>query len=266
MSELEELITELATFGIECVHSIMQHPFALQKPKSYWGLFPKTEEGQDQKELFDALLKVGYKRTPFQLVFPGQRAGIIRKMRPNEIGYDEHHIRFHDKGLIQSELEFSRYDSRHFSGDRVDGNDHLREIIESELDLEEELKEKLYTQFGQTNYAKELQIPNRGAIVKGVEQVRKDLIDTLALGMRAKSVQYAETFTEGIRIGGAYALSQGDLKTGVGLLVVSLLNDYLVHTKLKPQEVGLMAYPFLKHKGYELFVGKVKQHLFKETV
>ena len=82
---------------------------------------------------FDGLLYLGFKRTPWQLVFPGQTASLIKKIEPTAEGVDEYHVRFYDDGVIHCELEVNRFNGWHWVGPRIHGVDLLEDILDNEM-------------------------------------------------------------------------------------------------------------------------------------
>lgn len=77
-----------------------KYPNGLIKPFNVIGFFPETNNGNLQKIFFRILLKNGFKRTFWQIVFPGQIAGIIKKTSANGQGDNEFHVRFYADGTI----------------------------------------------------------------------------------------------------------------------------------------------------------------------
>jgi len=94
------------------------------------GYFADNEQGRTQELLYQNLLNVGFRRTPYQVVFPGQTAGIIRKVKPNIDGMNEVHVRFYDDGVISAELEHGRFTPGHWRKKRDDGSECLERIVD----------------------------------------------------------------------------------------------------------------------------------------
>lgn len=117
-------------YAWDLLYGIAGSPTALTRPKVWKGYFAPGERGEYQKRLFDYLLEIGFKRTRFQIVFPTQTAGLIKKLdNPTYDKPNEAHVRFYRDGVIDCELEYSRFDVRHWRGERTDGNLYLEEII-----------------------------------------------------------------------------------------------------------------------------------------
>lgn len=104
-------------------------PCGITRPDVAVGRFDSSEVGRTQRKLFDHLLETGFHRTPFQLIFPNQTAGLIKKLK-GERDVDEAHVRFYRGGVISCELEYERMGTRHWHGHQ-DGTDYLEEIIEN---------------------------------------------------------------------------------------------------------------------------------------
>lgn len=95
------------------------------KPRAYWGYFNSQEQSKYQKMVFKLLLNHGYQRTLFQLVFPGQTAGIIKKIGDGR----EYHVRFYSDGTIECEEEVGRFDTMHYAGKRVFNHTPIVEVL-----------------------------------------------------------------------------------------------------------------------------------------
>ena len=81
-------------------HGATRHPFGGMKPHVVLGRFPKNEIGRYQKLFFDELRSQGFKRTVWQLIFPGQIAGIINFIPVQIDGTNEYHVKFYNDGTI----------------------------------------------------------------------------------------------------------------------------------------------------------------------
>ena len=106
------------------------------KPSVFMGKFGNSENQSIQKEVYSHLLNIGYRRTFWQLVFPGQIAGLIKRIPPTATGVNEYHVRFYDDGVIECELEVDRWSTRHWSGPRhfkEEGQKLLLSIFKNEL-------------------------------------------------------------------------------------------------------------------------------------
>lgn len=102
-------------------------------PHVYVGRFKNYEHAQLHQKLHNAFLEIGFKRTVFQLVFPGQVAGISLIRQRIEDEPNQFHIRFYKDGSIDVELEFDRWSKKHWSGLRLRGVD-VRTRFEELLD------------------------------------------------------------------------------------------------------------------------------------
>lgn len=136
----------IRTYLADTLHGATQYPCAWLRPDVYYGKFADTKEGALQKLFFNELLKQGFKRTPWQLVFPGQTAGIIKKIPPQENHANEQHLRFYTDGGITAELEFDRFHIKHWRGERNHNTTILEELLKKTT-IEIRLKEQLRTLF-----------------------------------------------------------------------------------------------------------------------
>ncbi len=135
-------------------HGISMYPCGWIKPKVVKGYFIKSNDGIYQKIFFDGLLAIGFKRTYWQLVFPGQTAGLVKKIALQDNGVDEYHIRFYNDGIIDCELEVNRFNGWHWDGPREHGISLLQEILEKEINnILHNDKEKISSLFGIKNYS-----------------------------------------------------------------------------------------------------------------
>ncbi|MFA6353820.1 MAG: hypothetical protein WCW93_02725 [Candidatus Paceibacterota bacterium] len=141
------------------IYGATKYPCALFKPKVFVGCFGTERHGYYQKIFFSSLIKVGFKRTFWQLVFPGQTAGLIKTIPVTFTGINEYHIRFYDDGVIECELEVDRWSGGHWTGPRCHGEDSkklLQKILETELrDISPEEQSELHKLFGVKNFALE---------------------------------------------------------------------------------------------------------------
>ncbi len=141
-------------FMLDTIHAAYLYPSGLTKPSVARGYFSDTEHGNYQQIFFDALLSAGFERTYFQLVFPGQTAGLIRKIDPPQDGMNEIHVRFYDDGIIAAELEYGRFSLGHWREKRESSVCVLENILTRELcHLAPCVQEKLREQFAQREYA-----------------------------------------------------------------------------------------------------------------
>jgi hypothetical protein len=109
-------------------HAVL-HPWGLWRPRVVHGHFPHEELGKYQKIFFDALLKNGFKRTRWQLVLPGQTAGLVKRIPERDDGVNQYHVRFHEDGSIECEAERHSFDMRHWSGTRYRSVELLEEVL-----------------------------------------------------------------------------------------------------------------------------------------
>ena len=108
------------------------------------GFFNETSCGHLHQQFFNHLLDEGFRRTPWQLIFPGQTAGIVRRMDTTESGANECHIRFYEDGSIDPELEIHRWGSTHWSGPRESGIEYVKTEIQTPSDLMEQIEPLLF--------------------------------------------------------------------------------------------------------------------------
>ena len=140
-------------FMLDTIHAAYLYPSGLTKPSVARGYFSDTEHGNYQRIFFDALLSCGFKRTYFQLVFPRQTAGLIRKIDPPQNEMDEIHVRFYDDGAIAAELEYGRFSLGHWREKRESSSSILEEILHTELfALSASTQEGIRKQFAQREY------------------------------------------------------------------------------------------------------------------
>jgi hypothetical protein len=111
--------------------NVRNYPWALWRPRIVRGHFPHAGLGRYQKAFFDLLLKNGFKRTRWQLILPGQTAGLIKRVSKRSDGTDQFHVRFYENGTIDCEVEHHNFDLRHWSGARYDSVDALEELVRS---------------------------------------------------------------------------------------------------------------------------------------
>lgn len=99
------------------------------KPAIIRGDFKKNKNGYYQKLFFEELLKQNFKKTRWQLIFPNQTAGLIKKKSQFNGNANEYHIRFYSDGTIDCELEVDRFNGLHWAGPRNNGNISLEKIL-----------------------------------------------------------------------------------------------------------------------------------------
>ncbi|EKE18653.1 MAG: hypothetical protein ACD_9C00269G0003 [uncultured bacterium] len=131
-----------------------KYPFGGLKPKVVLGYFSSCEVGYNQKLFFDELRSQGFKRTIWQLIFPGQIAGLIKNIPRQSNGTNEYHIRFYNDGTIDCELEIARFDRLHWVGPRQRGVETLEKLIDESATIKcIETREKIKKLFGDKPYS-----------------------------------------------------------------------------------------------------------------
>ena len=116
------------------IYYLMKYPWGLMHPKEVRGYFAPGPNQAHQQHFFETLLKKGFKRTKFQVILPGQTAGLIKRIPPQENGADECHVRFYDDGTIECEIEHHRLHVGHLSDVRWRSIDFLEGILKEHLD------------------------------------------------------------------------------------------------------------------------------------
>lgn len=97
----------------------------------------------------------GFKRTIWQLIFPGQIAGLIKSV-PEQKENNEYHVRFYNDGIIDCELEFARFNSMHWIGQRIHSSKFLEDLLDNALLIKcPKSKEKIKELFGKKQYSNE---------------------------------------------------------------------------------------------------------------
>ncbi len=137
---------------LDAVYAVTKFPSGFMKPKVVKGYFPETDKGKLQRLFFEELLKENFKRTHWQLVFPGQIAGLIKNISEND-RVNEYHVRFYDDGTIDCEREVPRFNSWHWTGPRENGNPYLQELLMTVCDIPENLAQQIQILFGDKDYA-----------------------------------------------------------------------------------------------------------------
>jgi len=132
-----------------------KYPFGALKPKVVLGYFSSCEIGYNQELFFNELRSQGFKRTIWQLIFPGQTAGLIKTIPRQQNGINEYHVRFYNDGTIDCELEVARFDSLHWIGPRQHGKEILEKLIDESATIScSETKVKIKKLFGDKPYLK----------------------------------------------------------------------------------------------------------------
>lgn len=147
-------------FVLDTLHAAILYPSGLTRPHITRGYFTADDKGHYQQHFFTELLAHGFQRTPFQLIFPGQTAGLIRKIDPPIDGMDEIHIRFYDDGTIAAELEYGRFSLGHWREERTPSLSVLEELLNTECpSFSTEIKKNIQRQFQERDYSTELSFP-----------------------------------------------------------------------------------------------------------
>ena len=144
----------LFQYTADLFYGATKYPFGGIKPKVVLGYFSSCKTGRNQKIFFEELRYQGFKRTIWQLVFPGQTAGLVKKIPMQLNGVNEYHVRFYDDGTIDCEVEISRFDSLHWIGPRQHGTEMLENILDNSVIITcERTKEKIKKLFGKKPYS-----------------------------------------------------------------------------------------------------------------
>ncbi|MCR4280941.1 MAG: hypothetical protein NUV88_01255 [Candidatus Kaiserbacteria bacterium] len=149
----------MVTYIADFLYGSTKYPCALFKPLVFLGYFGSEPHHRHQKIFFKTLRAIGFRRTFWQLVFPGQTAGLIKRIPVTDTGVNEYHVRFYDDGLIECELEVDRWSSKHWRGPRhhgEDGKKFLTQILELEFkEILKEEKVRISELFGAKNFTLE---------------------------------------------------------------------------------------------------------------
>lgn len=143
----------IISYILDLLYGAKKYPSGWLKLKVVKGYFNKDEIGKYQKLFFNELLKLGFKRTYWQLVFPKQTAGLIKKISQRSNGVDEYHIRFYNDCVIDCELEVNRFNGWHWAGPRNHSIDVLNNILDEIGGLSRIEKEGIKKQFGKKRYS-----------------------------------------------------------------------------------------------------------------
>lgn len=142
----------------DLIYGASRYPCGWLKPFVVVGNFGNSKHTTHQKMFFDLLLRDGFKRTFWQIIFPGQIAGLIKKTsskRSHGKG-NEYHVRFYNDGTIECELEVDRWGSKHWTGPRNYDSEFLNEVLENPgCSLLEEDKSRIKKLFGSKGYSVE---------------------------------------------------------------------------------------------------------------
>lgn len=140
-------------YSLSLFYTALAHPTGVTRPNVWLGHFSELDPNQYQRKLFEILKKEeGFKRTPFQVVFPGQIAGLIKRISDSERSdyylddcLDEAHVRFYADGAISCEIEPNRFRKEHY-GKSVNGNNYLEDLMQKNKSLTTDEKDYLFSQ------------------------------------------------------------------------------------------------------------------------
>jgi hypothetical protein len=109
----------LFSYLLDHWYSLVRFDPAFLRPVVMRGYFEAHAQGYLQEVFFHELLRQGFKRTVWQLVLPGQTAGLVYKVvvPESEVLY-QYHVRFYSDGTIDCELEPHNWSMHHLSGTR----------------------------------------------------------------------------------------------------------------------------------------------------
>ncbi len=127
----------------DLAYGALKYPSGWLKPEVVKGYFHKNQKGHLQKTYFNELLKMGFKRTYWQLIFPEQTAGLVSMVSKDL----ECHIRFYHSGAIDCELEFGRFNPNHWSGFREHNLDIIEELLYTKTNLDIKIKKQIHNLF-----------------------------------------------------------------------------------------------------------------------
>ena len=148
-------IKEIAGFAADTCYGVTRYPWGLTRPKVTWGHFPDSHTGRLQKILFENLQQQGFKRTVWQLVFPGQNAGLIGKGDLPPDSSEEYHVRFYGGGIIDCEREKARFDLRHWCGERECGLDFLHRFLDKQEAISQLVRDDIRSLLGKKPYSQD---------------------------------------------------------------------------------------------------------------
>ena len=141
-----QYVIRLYSYLFDLCYGAVKYPRAWFRLKVYFGTFHKTTTGNYQKIFYEELLNFGFKKTFWQLVFPGQTAGLIKRVERKFNGANEYHVRFYEDGTIDCEIEVDRFSELHWSGHREHDHKLLFTIVEKSS-LPKEVKNNILSLF-----------------------------------------------------------------------------------------------------------------------
>lgn len=116
-------------WGKDFFYATTRYSNGFLRPDVTKGYFEGNGNAILQRLFFDELLGFSFYRTPFQLVFPGQTAGLVRRAGEGI----EHHVRFYDDGIIDCEEEEARFLLSHYAGKREHRLDVLEGLLQASI-------------------------------------------------------------------------------------------------------------------------------------
>lgn len=122
-------------------------------PSVVHGYFADDDKSMYQAIFFRELREHDFHRTPWQLIFPKQTAGLVRRMAEPMHGMDEMHVRFYSDGVIAAELECGRDSLSHWRGPRQSSVEILEQVVTEEFEyLPLSIQEGIRSQFAIRDY------------------------------------------------------------------------------------------------------------------
>lgn len=122
-------------YVLDFLYGSTRFPSGWLMPHVVHGHFIFNNQRYLQKILFDTLFKKGFKRTFWQLIYPGQTAGLVLKTGKDKFGVKEYHVRFYKDGTIDCELEYSRFNDWHWNGKRKHSISVLENIVDEHIKI-----------------------------------------------------------------------------------------------------------------------------------
>ena len=126
---MRKLAGDVLTYCADIPRYARKYPWALFRPRIVRGYFQASEHRYYQEIFFQALLRAGFKRTRWQMVLPGQTAGLVKRIPRRSDGTNQYHVRFYEDGMIDCEVEHHNFHIRHWSGAREKSKDFLEDIL-----------------------------------------------------------------------------------------------------------------------------------------
>lgn len=140
-------------YAADLVYGATRFSNGLLNPDVVRGSFEDNKNGELQEIMLFKLLRSGFRQTVFQLIFPGQTAGVVKKVKSKHDGTNEYHVRFYEDGTIDCEAEVDRWNGLHWIGPRRDGNKYLNELLDEIPTLGDETRERIRSLFDKKNYS-----------------------------------------------------------------------------------------------------------------